>query len=651
MPEIEEEILQLPKIVYPEKPLKIWNTNIRKGDRIKIVNEEDFPRNQILASLNIKDSPLAASFGITDAEEIKNRWRIMRFLKENPGIINWLRKQREFSLLPTDEDSFLTYFAPEREHTPFWEIVHGLIALLDKHDHLPPRLQTLCRVLKQNLPLEEGERQIGRIVSEQIQSIASIEGLLTFYVDGMKAHLKKKESSVHGYQEYSGQLNMADRQYPEWATREKPSFLYWLAEPIRWLVDIRNKIARWQALREMVISEATPGLTNDIEEFLEGWLKNLSAHALPASLQGSEIKVYFVYSAKGLKIKVISWRPYRDTYSQKPFTLRKFSGYSREKRLMIKVAEIQLEMKVQEQQELLDMAGFMAAIQERIPEAFSEISIPSQRTDIEHRWFALSNLYEVLFSTNYQILRSYRSFFFSHLGTLKDIAKLVEAFSEKAKELNSPLCWPELTMDGEHLLSFKKIFPVHLLRDLERGEIVPIRNLPVLNGNMIGLTGVHEGGKTVTSVTVPTIIYLAQSGLPVFGEDFRFNIKSVLGLVFLTRGEGSTARLLVDKMVRVLKAIREEDPSKVVLIFDELGGGTQEVSGFNFGRDVLATLREEGVSVIFNTQITDLAKVAEEELGAQCVQLNKRHEIKSGIGTGDMEGLLERSGIKKFLKK
>jgi len=101
----------------------------------------------------------------------------------------------------------------------------------------------------------------------------------------------------------------------------------------------------------------------------------------------------------------------------------------------------------------------------------------------------------------------------------------------------------------------------------------------------------------------------------------------------------------------VLKAIREEDPSKVVLIFDELGGGTQEVSGFNFGRDVLATLREEGVSVIFNTQITDLAKVAEEELGAQCVQLNKRHEIKSGIGTGDMEGLLERSGIKKFLKK
>ena len=127
---------------------------------------------------------------------------------------------------------------------------------------------------------------------------------------------------------------------------------------------------------------------------------------------------------------------------------------------------------------------------------------------------------------------------------------------------------------------------------------------------MLGLTGYHGGGKTVTSLAVVTNIFLAQSGLPVFGQGFRLNVKDVLGMMFIERGGGSTCELLLDKIVIILKEIQNVHNSKVVLVLDEVGTGTQEMDGHKLGKDVLSKLSNIGVSVLFSTQIQSLAEFA-----------------------------------------
>ena len=184
---------------------------------------------------------------------------------------------------------------------------------------------------------------------------------------------------------------------------------------------------------------------------------------------------------------------------------------------------------------------------------------------------------------------------------------------------------------------------------LKGKEIVPVRGLPSINGQMIGFTGSHGGGKTVTSETIVECIFLAQSGLPVFGKGFRLNPKELLGIVFIERGEGSTAQLLLQKSVNILKAIRQTDSSKIVLIFDELGTGTQEAAGLKLGQDLLRSLAGRNISVIFSTHITALAEFAQEELGVECLQFTKDHRILPGIGTGEMEVLRKDTGFDQLL--
>ena len=114
----------------------------------------------------------------------------------------------------------------------------------------------------------------------------------------------------------------------------------------------------------------------------------------------------------------------------------------------------------------------------------------------------------------------------------------------------------------------------------------------------------------MTSLAVVTNIFLAQSGLPVFGQGFRLNVKDVLGMMFIERGSGSTCELLLDKIVKILKEIKHVHNSKVVLVLDEVGTGTQEMDGYKLGQDVLSKLSELGVSVLFSTQIMALAEFA-----------------------------------------
>lgn len=123
-------------------------------------------------------------------------------------------------------------------------------------------------------------------------------------------------------------------------------------------------------------------------------------------------------------------------------------------------------------------------------------------------------------------------------------------------------------------------------------------------------------------------------------------------MVFLERGSGSTCELLLQKSKKILEALQSGAcPHSTLLILDEIGTGTQEVDGFEFGKRLLKRLSISGCSVIFSTQITELAKFAKESLGTACFNFDLGHHIAPGIGSGGINALMQAVGIDQLLQE
>jgi len=256
------------------------------------------------------------------------------------------------------------------------------------------------------------------------------------------------------------------------------------------------------------------------------------------------------------------------------------------------------------------------------------------------------------------------------LSKLIDIGKLAQSFIASAKGLGLPYSFPDILPSEDHSLAFGQLYPIHLIGQpcLENSggnggelgsakrsmkyigpqDLVPIISLSV-SGDIIVFTGQNAGGKSTTMQAIIEAIYLAQSGLPIFGSGFQLNVKRVIGAVFLERGEGSTFQLLLEKHKALLEELKKCSSSDIVLFIDELGTGTQESGGYEYGKRLLQTLNKHGSSVVFATQILELAKFAQTKLGAQCVNFSLDHTIRPGIGKGGHKELMEKVGIDKLL--
>ena len=658
-------------VTYPAV-LDFWAA----APRINIVNDQDFPKCQILESLGIEGSPLVENFGISDLQEIMSRQELMRYMIENPQFTNWLLNARTSSPLPGMKDyagpeqtakDFLEYFDLSQDHTPFWQMVHDMRGFLNS-ESLPRKLQKFEDVMEGGSWLENIENELGKGIGEKLQNIALIEGTMTFLVETVTSQegkicdcrvtkLSWIEDMVHGFKKYAYSLLEAQKRssVPRW-TKDSRNPANWIGigKLVARFARERDRWALDKAYENMVIDKASQELINDIQDGLLAVLKKFSWKS-DTLVNHSRIKVFFSYSSCGLQVRVLSWKPNVSIPAEARFTASYYPGYSSELLEINKEIQIKISNEYVETFEAGKMADLAASVQRQRHDFFSRLyNFNAPNSDPIYRWYAISNLYKRYYRGSYDLLTEHRSFFFSKLEMLKEIAKLADKLSRVSKKINYPLCWPEFVTEGGHVVSFEEIMPIHLLRYMAEGERpIPINKMPEINGKIIGLTGSHEGGKTTVTLAVPVLIYLAQSGLPVFGKNVRMNPKSLIGLVFLTKGEGasSVARTLTDKIVKVLKAAAKVKPSEVVLAFDELGEGTQESSGYELGRDVLIYLQKMGVSVIFNTQITPLAQFAEKELCALCMRLTIDHEMHIGIGSGDMEGLRERTHLNEILNR
>lgn len=648
-----EKPLVPPNLDYPE--VALWNTDVGKGKKLKIINKNDFPLDDVLKGIGIGSSSLINSFGITDREEIKARLELAKFVETNQEFKSWINGVDLISLeLPDQEERFLRYFDAEKPHNPFWRKVNEFVSLLSP-SQIPSRLKLVRDFLASSLEMEDLEKKMSHIMAEKIEGMAIIEGTISLLInirDG-KYFLESFCEHAHGYQAYSSSIvNIKMESYPKFVVN-KWSPLNWIGcgKIVKRVIDARNNQKIKNAYKERIILEIPNILKNDIIDGIEGKLEE-SAENKKADemLEGILIHVYFTYSKSGLELRIYGVEPNNKT--DLSFVYGEFKGCTPEHEIKIKEAKMKMVEMLRKNENSLALSVLRSQLNEKYPFLFtSNFSVKCPRTDMEHKWFAVQNLYNSYFLKDvYEASCKIRKFFERHIVILSEVAFVVETLSKNAGELKTSLCYSEILEEGHHTVSFKEIFPVHLISRIKTEDIVPIKSLPILNGQILGLTGYHGGGKTVTSLAVVTNIFLAQSGLPVFGQGFRLNVKNVLGMMFIERGGGSTCELLLDKIVIILKEIKNIHNSKVVLVLDEVGTGTQEMDGHKLGKDVLSKLSSMGVSVLFSTQIQSLAEFARDELGAQCLKVDEKHGLSVGIGTGGMDSLRKRKGLDKLLK-
>lgn len=464
--------------------------------------------------------------------------------------------------------------------------------------------------------------------------------------------------------------------------------------PIGLFIFIHNYRTRSRKKEARIVSHVPKNVVDDTINALDKMLdfydeenKGESKLLIPETRNCYlSLKVYYEYDAYGLKIRIlkVSSLPYNDedrSPSEKEYLEKTigivsrlqskdipvfdpgFSGYPESYKN--KIHKSNLEMFKVLNSELFYYKytkDFLLHVQTIAPKLLMNlVNIDSPQTDRDFKCYSVHSVCGLdSVKDLYSDVVYIRNYFRQIIFTLRNISDAVVAIQSISKKWGIPISYPKILPDDQHLVRFDKIYPTHIIGRPKRGgekdakvessDIKPISLKIPLNGQVMGITGTNAGGKTTMLVEMSYLIFMAQSGFPVFGEGVEMNVKKQIGLVFSTRGEGSTLELVLQKTKNVLDAINIEcNPNTCVVLLDELGIGTQEITGLKIGKSVLKKLADKHVSTMFNTQITELAEYSDKDLGGVNFKFDKNYEITPGIGTGNAEVLTKKIGLDKIL--
>ena len=663
---------------YPE--LTFWNKNV---PNITFINKGDFREKELLQRLGLHNHPFRGSFATTDREEIIRRLSLVNFFVKNPDVSRVLYPEGNCEFtdylsgaihLPTSEQGFVDYHNPESEHNPFWQLVNSLTLNTGAAEDVPAGLQGLTDFLaKTKDSLEEAERKMAGEMTKEITKAIFLEGTVTFsWTRKMDDDISEpSKTKVYGYRKYSGTLSRLWRsiQVPRW-TRKKKWKYTGLPYVLEAAATIYDEIRGLLFYKPLLLKRLPQGFSGVLQNYMKSLTRILRRSEVNDKDRVS-IKIRFRFDSQGLRIRVanveVNRRPEEGSidYYSEDYLDSSFPGYYFLARRFLKRKNRRLEKEMDKirrelcAKEILE--GFRKEVRGICDERMTHI--PSDKLDSWYKWVTVGQLYhDPKYTDAYRTLFEYRQYVHEHLKTLGWINLIARTEKARADEWKKPLCLPEILGNDQHLVSFENLVPFHLIgrkkpdktgTEITAKDLIHISALPALNGQMVCINGQNAGGKTTIEEELLNAVYMVQSGLLPFASKFALNPKRVLGSVFLERGEGSTAELLLRKSKALLAAVekhKKDGQNGILLTLDEVGSATGEVDGLDFGKRLLRKLAESNCSVLFSTQIYDLAVHARDQLGADCHSLDLEHKITPGITRSGLGNLMKKVGIEKMLQ-
>lgn len=657
-------------VIYPDK-LSFWNLNPQK--RINIVNSSDFRREKLLSSLGISRSALRHSFGITDWSEINKRQGMIRYLIENPRVAEVISGLGLYEVdIPQEAQRFINYFADNQN--PFWDMLERLITAVDKTNNVPPDLYSFVSFLKKTRnELQNEEETMTWMVSDEMLKTTYLEGAVEydFNFSSKSMDVTVQESTVYGFKKYG--RKMTD-------PAESSKALEWLGEKKGKTFRQMEKILGYRYKRQvrynntgLLVDELPDCISQAIKYFIQ---ENMVLDKPLGIERKGTLRVYFKYDEGDLKVQIINAEVHVNSeieVGEINLNPHDFPGYS-------KSAIAAMEKKSKQLAELSRTNAaetIKSTLLDRMNKAMPDICIKPISVDRDHMeevleklaWHSLRSLFaHPIIAPSYDKMVEYRKYFEEMVQILQSIVDVAMAFKRCSEKWGMPLYYPDILEPHQHQVMFNNLQPIHLIGEehtvkevidgeevespyyLKAKDIVAINYLPPLNGNMFVFTGQNAGGKSAAEEAILNAIYLAQSGLPVFADEFSLNIKQIIGLLFSERGDGSKAELLLTKAKAILEVLEKAPNNGIVLILDEVGEGSQELAGYEYGKKLLQKLAQYKCSILLNTQITELAEYAQDDLEAKCFSFDLEHRISDGIGDGGLDKLMAKIGLSKMLE-
>ena len=212
---------------------------------------------------------------------------------------------------------------------------------------------------------------------------------------------------------------------------------------------------------------------------------------------------------------------------------------------------------------------------------------------------------------------------------LQTLSGEVAVYSVELSDNQDKLQYIDFTFaKGKYALSIKGVRPVlseERVCDIRQARhpllgknVVPINLELGENFNSLIITGPNTGGKTVSLKTLGLLTLMAQSGLQIPA-----NTPSKVGVfsnIYADIGDKqsiemslSTFSSSMSNIIRILDRVKETD----LVLFDELGAGTDPTEGAALAMSILDYLTGRGIRTVATTHYSELKLFAIREEGVQ----------------------------------